>query len=119
MKLPVRKSAEGVVITTSSLRFAGATLALIGSLSVGAIGAVRYMDRAVDGPSTVEFARHLALEDSVHKEIMRHAEFQDSAIARIGRSAEQAARDNHSLACFISQNPLPLCKDQVNLRRAP
>lgn len=107
--MSVRKTSEGVVITTSSLRFGASAIALVGALLVGAIGAVRFLDKAKEAPSRSEFVEHVRAESSLHAEQRRHDAFQDSSFTQLGR-------DLRALNCYIAQYPMPLCRDESTRR---
>lgn len=99
---PFRKTSEGLLVTTGSLKFTAAVITLLGSLVVGAIGAVRFLDRTRNAPSREEFVDHVRADSLLHVKQAAHDAFQDSIMT-------QQARDNHGVVCYVYRNPKPFC----------
>lgn len=98
----IRKTSEGVLVTTGGVRLFVLILGAAATVITGAIGAVRFMALAV--PTRTEFHDHIVSDSAIHREQAIHSAFQDSALSR-------AVRDNHATSCYIAKYPLTLCAD--------
>jgi len=107
----VRKTDDGYLVTTGTLKIASLAIALGATLVTGIVSAVRFIDRSTNAPTRMEFEAHVRLDSSIHSafydsvlKLEIHSAFQDSLIAR-------QSRNTTGLVCQVFKNPRPFCTD--------
>jgi len=107
----VRKTDDGYVITTGTVKIAVLAIALVSTLVTGIVSAVRFIDRSTNAPTRMEFEAHVRADSFVHSafydsvaKLEIHNAFSDSLTVHLSRNLT-------GLICKQYGNPQPFCRD--------
>lgn len=106
----VRRSVEGeVVMTESHFKLIASILGILATLGVGGLAMAKFVFRASDAVTHVEFSKYTKEDSTIHLLQKLHTDGMDSVIAKQNVRLDEQGKTNHDLLCYVAKNPKLLC----------